>query len=204
MKYEEEITVEVSCSLETLKNILFDSNFKVVEEYDLNDIYMVEHNYINEDNNLELLKHCVLIRNIIEKDKETKLIIYKHKEYNTNGDIIKQGKVSCKIDSIEDAKRLLESINYKELIKINDHLIIVSNGIDELAIQLVNDKHIYIEIEDKCNSIDKEYLNTDEMKDVISKYNIPIVGTNYYVKKAEIELKEKIKYESKNMRKHKY
>ena len=193
MKYENEITVETVCSLQELNNLLAKLEFKVMEEYDVFDIYMLDKNYNNTENKLELLKHCILIRDIVGKDEETKKITYKYKEYNEKEEIVKQGKIDCEILDIEEAKNLFEALNYEELIRINDHIIVYSNNIDELAVQVVNNKHIYIEIEEKCNYINKKYNSLDEMKNVVSKYKIPIKEENYFVKKAEIELEEKTK-----------
>lgn len=193
MKYENEITVETVCSIQELNNLLEKLEFKVMEEYDVFDIYMLDKNYNNTENKLELLKHCILIRDIVGKDEETKKITYKYKEYNEKEEIVKQGKSDCEILDIEEAKNLFEALNYEELIKINDHIIVYSNKIDELAVQVVNNKHIYIEIEEKCNYINKKYNSLDEMKNVVSKYKIPIKEENYFVKKAEIELEEKTK-----------
>ena len=110
MKYENEITVEVNISLDDLIKILEENGFKLKEEYDLNDIYLINKN--NKDNNndyLSLLNNCVLIRHIIQKDKENKMLTYKHKEYNEKKEIIKQSKVTVKIDDIENSKLLFES-----------------------------------------------------------------------------------------------
>ena len=41
MNYENEITVEVDTNLENLINILEERGFKLKEEYDLNDIYLM-------------------------------------------------------------------------------------------------------------------------------------------------------------------
>ena len=193
MKYENEITVETVCGLQELNNLLEKLEFKAMEEYDVFDIYMLDKNYNNTENKLELLKHCILIRDIVGKDEETKKITYKYKEYNEKEEIVKQGKSDCEILDIEEAKNLFEALNYEELIRINDHIIVYSNNIDELAVQVVNNKHIYIEIEEKCNYINKKYNSLDEMKNVVSKYKIPIKEENYFVKKAEIELEEKTK-----------
>ena len=189
MKYEDEITVEVTTDLDSLIKLLKDNGFKLKEEYQLNDIYMINKND-KEVDPLSLLNKCVLIRNIIEVDKEKILLTYKYKEYNDKKEIVKQGKVSCTVDDIENSKLLFEKLNFEELIRINDHIYVFANDKDELAIQSVNDKHIYIEIENKCNYIDKVYDSIDEMKSVITKYSIPIKEDNYFVKKAEIELKE--------------
>jgi len=189
MNYEKEITVEIDTSLDKLINILEKNKFELKEEYDLNDIYMINNNDKEEDL-LNMLNKCVLIRNIIEEDKETKTLTYKYKEYNENKEIIKQGKINCIIDNIDNMKLLFEKLNFEELLRINDHMLVYANDTDELVIQNVNKKHIYIEIEDKCSYVNTVYNSIDEMKDVIKKYSIPIKGNNYFVKKAEIELKE--------------
>ena len=190
MKYEKEITVEIDVKLDELKSILKTLGFKIIEEYDLNDIYMINKNDRSYNNYSELLKRCILIRNVIEDEKNIKILTYEYKEYNNNKDIIKQGKINCYIDSIENAQKLFEALNFEKLITINDHMLVYSNGIDEFTVQDVNNKHIYLEIEDKCSHIGKCYKTIDEMKNIIKKYNIPIKEENYFVKKAEIELEE--------------
>lgn len=190
MKFEKEITVEVSCNIEELLKILKENDFELKEVYDVNDIYMIDKKYKNIEDKLELLKHAILIRDIIEENKETKQITYKYKEYDENGNIIKQGKTNCKINSIEEAVNLFNALGYEKLININDHLLVYANKDDEFVIECVNNKHIYIEIEDKCNYIDKCYKSDEEMKDVINKYNLPLKQNNYYAKKALDELNE--------------
>ena len=189
MNYENEITVEVDTSLEELVNLLESKGFKLKEIYDLNDIYLIPRDN-KDDNYLVMLGKCVLIRHIIEENKETKMLTYKCKEYNEKNEITKQGKVKVKIDDINNAKLLFESLNFKELIRINDHMLIYATDKDELAIQNVNDKHIYIEIEDKCHYADRFYNSIEEMKAVIIDNSIPIKSNNFFVKKAEIELQE--------------
>ena len=191
MNCENEITVEIPLKIEELKELFKNKNFKIMEEYDLNDIYMIHKNDIDKEY-LDMLRNYVLIRHIIENKKETKLITHKYKKYNDKNEIVKQSKINCSINSINDAKKLLEALEYKERIRINAHLIVYSNGKDEIAIQNVNNKHIYLEIEQKCNYIDKTYRDIEEMKQVIKKYNIPIKNENYFVNKAEIEMKEQI------------
>jgi len=189
MNYENEITVEVDTSLDELISILENNEFKLKEAYDLNDIYLINKND-KEGNYLSMLNKCVLIRDIIEENKETKMLTYKYKEYNENKEITKQGKVKVKIDDIDNSKLLFEKLGFEELIRINDHVLVYATDKDELVIQNVNDKHIYIEIEDKCNYADRSYNSIDEMKEVITNNSIPIKGNNFFVKKAEIELQE--------------
>ena len=189
MNYENEITVEIDTTLENLISILENRGFKLKKVYDLNDIYLI--NKLDKKcDYLSMLNNCVLIRHIIEENKETKMLTYKYKEYNENKEITKQGKVNVKIDDIDNSKLLFEKLNFEELIKIKDHMLVYATDKDELVIQNVNGKHIYIEIEDKCNYADRFYNSIDEMKAVIIDNTIPIKDNNFFVKKAEIELQE--------------
>lgn len=190
MKFEKEITVEVDCSIDELMKILEKNGFKIIEEYDLKDIYMIDKNYKFDGNYLDVLKRCILIRNIIEEDRNRKVLTYKYKEYNELEEIVKQGRVDCEIKSLDEAYSFLNTIGYKELISIDDHMIVCCNEKTELSIQLVNDKHIYIEMEEDSHHVGRVYTSVEEMIDDFNKYNIPIKGDNYFVKKALIELKE--------------
>lgn len=189
MDFEKEITVEVDCTLEELIRIIENKGFKLKETYDLKDIYLINKNEERSDY-LTMLSNCVLIRDIIEENKETKMLTYKYKKYNDKKEIIKQGKVNVKIDDIENSKLLFENLGFEELIRINDHMLVYATDKDEFVIQSVNNKHIYIEIEDKCNYANRFYDSVDEMKNVIIDNNIPIKNNNFFVKKAEIELQE--------------
>ena len=189
MIYENEITVEISCNEKELLNILKTNNFKMKEQYDLIDYYLIK-DYDSNIDEIELLKQCILIRHIIKENNEIKLITYKYKEINEKGEIINQGKINCKTESIDDAINIFEAIGYTKIMEIKDHITVYANNDTELSVQQVNNKHTYIEIEDKCHFINKTYSNIDEMKNEIKKYNIPIKDNNYFVKKAVIELKE--------------
>ena len=146
MKYENEITVEVDATLENLVGILKNKGFKLKEEYDLNDIYLI-HKDDTKRNYLSMLNKCVLIRSIIKENKVTKMLVYKNKEYNDNKEITKQGKLKVEIDDIDNSKLLFENLDFEELIRINDHMLVYATDKDELVIQNVNGKHIYIIID---------------------------------------------------------
>lgn len=198
MKYTNEITVELSLTKDKLSKLLKDNGFKLVEVYDVIDTYMINKDYINYLNPITILKNSIIIRNIITKTKDIKKIIYKYKEYNDKLEIIKQGKTECSIDDINEAINLFKKINYQEIINIKDHISVYTNGIDEINIEEVNNKHIYLEIEQECSNILKKYSSINEMKEVIKKYNIPIKTEDYFVKKAIIEFNEKnnLKYDN--------
>lgn len=60
--------MEIDVTLNELKELLKNKGFEVKEEYDLNGVYMINKNDKKDNNFLELLKKCVLVRNVIEKN----------------------------------------------------------------------------------------------------------------------------------------
>lgn len=188
MQLETEITVLVTVDYETLEKELKQNNFVKKEEYTVNDVYMIDNKIdISNMNNLDILKNCILVRNIEGFAKE---LLYKYKKYDDNGDILEQGKVRCPITNISKAIQFMKAINYKELFKINDKCIVYANSKSELVVQLVNDKYIFIEMENKCEFTDRVYNNIDELKEDICSYNLSIDKSNFFVKKAEMILNE--------------
>ena len=190
MKSEDEITVLVDTDLDSLNSILKDNGFQLILECDYNDIYMINKDYFSDSFD-DCMKHTVIIRNIIDKKRNDYFLTYKQKEYNSKREIVKQSSINVKIDSIDNIFSLLEQLGYQELIRINDHILVYSNNINEIAVQLVNNRHIYIEIEKECHDLNKVYKNIEEMKEVIIKYKIPFKNNDYYAKKAEVEYKER-------------
>lgn len=186
MKLENEITVLVNCSYDDLHKQLLSCGFKLKEKYQLNDIYMIDSNInIKNYSNLDLLKKCILVRDIVDINK---LLVYKYKKYAENGDIIEQGKVECPITDVDKAVKFMESINYKELFRIFDLCIVYANLDVELTVQLVNDEYIFIEMEQTGEYITKIYKDTLEMINALEKLNIDYNRSNYFVKKAELML----------------
>jgi hypothetical protein len=181
-----EITVLVTSDFNTLEKNLVKHKFKVTDQFELNDVYMIDKS-INLDklSNLEILSKCILVRDIPGVKKS---LLYKKKEYAPNGDIIKQSKTECNIDDINKAVSFMEAINYKVLFKTHAKCIAYCNNKSELLVQLVNDEYILIEHEDKPDYVDRTYSSIEEVKEDLLQYDLPIDKSNFFVKKAEIEL----------------
>ena len=164
MKKEKEITVRVNVSYEKLKEELKQNNFVKKEEYIVNDSYLINSLInITDMKSLDILKKCVLVRDIVGISKQ---LLYKYKKYDSNGDII------------------------EKLFDIHDKCIVFANDKTELVVQLVNDKYIFIEMESEPQYINRKYENVDELKDDICSYNLSIDKSNFFVKKAELILNE--------------
>ena len=188
MKYENEITVQVTCSYEELHNLLIKQGFKIIEKYKVIDEYLISKDYdLKNKNSLDILKECVIVRYIENTLKE---LLYKYKEYSNNGDIIKQAKVSCKVNDIKEASNFMKTIGYKELIHIQNNSVVYTNDKIEFAVQLVNDKYIFIELEERSEHVKTVFSNVEDMKKVIDSLNIPMIKNNYFAKKAVIVLEE--------------
>jgi len=191
MIVDNEITVLVTSNYEELHNKLLENNFIIKEEYELNDFYMINKGMdILNCNTLDILKSCILVRDIVGIKK---VLLYKYKKYDDKGDILEQGKVECPVYDIDKAIKFMEAINYKILFKIYDKCIVYANDRTELVVQLVNNKYIFIEMEQTCEYIDRKYSGIEELKEDINSYDIPFDRNNYFVKKAELILKEVIK-----------
>lgn len=60
---EKEICLKSNVSFEELKNIMFDIGFRVQEDFQMNDIYMINKNIdISLDNKDIIFKNSILIR----------------------------------------------------------------------------------------------------------------------------------------------
>lgn len=188
MKKEIEITVRVNVSYEKIEEELKQNNFIKKEEYIVNDSYLIN-NLINitDMKSLDILKKCVLVRDIVGILKQ---LLYKYKKYDSNGDIIEQGKIKCPVTDINKAMEFMNAIGYEKLFDIHDKCIVFANDKTELVVQLVNDKYIFIEMESEPQYINRKYENVDELKDDICSYNLSIDKSNFFVKKAELILNE--------------
>lgn len=188
MKKEIEITVRVNVSYEKLKDELKQNNFIKKEEYIVNDSYLINSLInITDMKSLDILKKCVLVRDIVGILKQ---LLYKYKKYDNNGNIIEQGKIKCPVTDINKAMEFMNAIGYEKLFDIHDKCIVFANDKTELVVQLVNDKYIFIEMESEPQYINRKYENVDELKDDICSYNLSIDKSNFFVKKAELILNE--------------
>lgn len=188
-----EITVKMNCSIKEMINILEDKGFEIIDKYSMDDIYYIPENInIHELSVTEILNSCILLRNIQQYESKQFInshnitkITYKNKNIASNGDIISQEKYDCEIKDLQQGKELLKAIKYKELMNIIEKTKVYQKEGLEISIKdIINGENlIEIELNEKFDSIDK-------LKQKINELNIPIDKSNFFVKKAEIELKK--------------
>jgi adenylate cyclase class IV len=188
-----EITVKINCSIKEMITILEDKGFEIIDKYSMDDIYYIPENInIHGLSVTEILNFCLLLRNIKQYEPKQFInshniikITYKNKNIASNGDIISQEKYDCEIKDLQQGKELLKAIKYKELMNIREDDIVYEKAGLEISIKDIEDGENLIEIE-----LNEKFDSIDKVKQKINEINIPIDKSNFFVKKAEIELKK--------------
>ena len=117
-----EITVRVKGDLNDFYKNIEEKGFKVEDKFKMDDTFFIPENLDLENMSArEILTKAVLVR-IVERGngRIVKNITYKRKVFDEQGNILSQSKVECDVLDIEDAKRLLTAIGYKEIMRIKE------------------------------------------------------------------------------------
>ena len=202
-KESNEITIKIKCELKEFYKIIEEKGFKIINRFSMDDTYFIpEETDIDKLSIRDILAKAVLVRDIIGKtsNKRTKLITFKIKNFDEAGNILNQESINCNILEIEDAKKLLKVIGYKEIMNIKENDVVYEKDGFQLAVKDIKDGDNLIEIETEEND---EIDTIEKLIQKVNKMGIPVYTDDYFVKKAEIEL-EKIlrKKTNKNIEKY--
>lgn len=202
-KESNEITLKIKCELNEFYKIIEEKGFKIIDEFSMDDTYFVPKEVdLDKTDIRDTLSKALLVRDIIGKmsNKRTKLITFKIKNFDEAGNILNQESINCNILEIEDAKKLLKVIGYKEIMNIKENDVVYEKDGFQLAVKNIKDGDNLIEIETEEND---EIDTIEKLIQKVNKMGIPVYTDDYFVKKAEIEL-EKIlrKKTNKNIEKY--
>ena len=193
LKENNEITVKIRIELDKFYDLLENKGYSISYKFSMNDTYFIPKDLeIDTMASREILSKAILVRDIINetKNKRDKKITFKKKQIDKEGNILSQEAINCDIIELEDAKKLLNEIGYKEIMNIKEDDIVYEKDGFQLAIKDIKNGDNLIEIETEEN----EELNTiEKIKQKILQEEIPIYTDNYFVKKAEIELDKILK-----------
>lgn len=190
LKESNEITVKITCPLEELYRILEGKGFKIIDKFTMDDKYMILKNTnLKEENSREILSKAILIRDIIGymEKRKTKKITFKNKQFDSQGNILSQNSINCDVTNIEDAIRIFQAIGYYQVMEIIEDDIVYEKDGFQLAIKDIKNGAKLIEVE-----TDEIYDTIDKLKMKLKESQIPIDESDYFVKKAELEL-DKVK-----------
>lgn len=188
-----EITVRIKEDLKEFYETIEKKGFEVTDKFKLDDTFFVPQNLDLENmSTREIIANSIMVRVVERQDgKLVKKITQKRKVFDEAGNILSQSKVECEVLNEEDAKKLLSTIGYKELMRIKESDIVFSkNGFSFSVKDIENGEKL---IESEAEPDIKELNTLDKIKVMFDKYEIPIYKDNYFVKKAEIELDKILK-----------
>lgn len=188
-----EITVRVKGDLNEFYKNIEEKGFEVTDRFKLDDTFLVPESLdLKNMTSRDILANAIIVR-IVEREngRLVKNITYKKKSFDEKGNILSQSKVECDVLDVEDAKKLLTAIGYKEIMRIKEcDITFEKDGFRFSVKDIENGEKL---IESEANP-DIEKIDTlDKIKVMFDKYEIPIYKDNYFVKKAELELNKILK-----------
>ena len=187
-----EITVKLNTRVQEFCKILEDKKFSIFKKYILDDTYFVPNSLELEGMTCrEILKKAILIRVITDSNTKEKVIKFtiKDKQITAEGQILSQSKIDCEILNAEDGRKFLEKLGYYEILHIKENDIVYKKDNLEIAIKDIENGDNLLEIE--TTEGDFELDTIDKIIKKLDSLDLPVDTSNYFVKKAEIELNKK-------------
>ena len=185
-----EITVRLKCNIKEMCNLLENKNFIVTDEYCLNDTYFIPKELDLENiTHREIISKAIILREITETMSNQQIVklVFKTKQIDINGDILSQKKYECEILNVKDGETFINSIGYKKLMTIKEYDKSYERDDFKITIKDVENGEKLIEIETVEDN--KELDTIEKIKDKVNQLELPLDTNDYFVKKAEIVLK---------------
>lgn len=185
-----EITVRLKCNIKEMCNLLENKNFIVTDEYCLNDTYFIPKELDLENiTHREIISKAIILREITETMSNQKIVklVFKTKQIDINGDILSQKKYECEILNVKDGETFINSIGYKKLMTIKEYDKSYERDDFKITIKDIENGEKLIEIETVEDN--KELDTIEKIKDKVNQLELPLDTNDYFVKKAEIALK---------------
>ena len=188
-----EITVKVETSLNELLNYLTSNNFRFHQSFRCIDIFMVKKEDLNNLNSYEDLNKCLILRELLLKEKVLRQLVKKEKIFDRKGRIIKSKQDTIDIHNVPLKKSELEKEGYVELMRMDDYCYTFSKNNHEFIIEYVAPIGTFIEFEDRnFYSNLKNGETIEELISLFDTFKIKYDRNDYFVKKAWLLLnKEK-------------
>ena len=185
-----EITVRLKCNIKEMCNLLENKNFIVTDEYCLNDTYFIPKELDLENiTHREIISKAIILREITETMSNQQIVklVFKTKQIDINGDILSQKKYECEILNVKDGETFINSIGYKKLMTIKEYDKSYERDDFKITIKDIENGEKLIEIETVEDN--KELDTIEKIKYKVKQLELPIDTNDYFVKKAEIVLK---------------
>lgn len=194
---ETEITVQVLEDFMTTCNKLENLGFEKTGKYRLNDWYFSKYSD-KELNNFgygTAISSSVLVREIIGKEHK-KVLCYKAKILDEEGNVVSEEKIQTEIDDIEKTILLLNLAGLNLWEEVKDKTITYKKDNIELCLQNIEDLGVFIELEELS---EMKSLTPDEkfarLKRIVKSFGLKL-GKDFSCKKVYMKFKKRLKEQS--------
>ena len=190
-KNSNEITVKIKGDINEFYSDIKNKGFKNIDHFNLDDTYFIPKDLKLENmTTREILSKAVLIRQVTYDYKVVKLITFKKKEFDDKGNILNQQNIECNILDLNEAKKLLDAMGYKEIMRIVENDLVFRKDDVQFAVKdIVNgDKLIEMEL-----GFNESFDTLKQIEEKLKELDLPVYTDNFFVKKAEIELDKMLK-----------
>lgn len=189
MKENNEVTLKIKGNYDEFVSNLKEKGYKDVEHFILYDIFMVPESLnIEKMTTREIISKAIIIRKVddIGKNEIRRDMSYKMKQFNDKGEILEQKSIRLKVSDCQDAEKFMKVIGYKTIMNIieedygyeKDGFVITTKDVKD------GDKMIEAETD-----VHNEKLDTiEKLKAKLIDEDMELDFTEYFVKKAEVEL----------------
>lgn len=185
-KNSNEITVKIKCDINVFYDTIEKRGFKNIDHFNLDDTFFISNDLdIDSMTTREILSKAVLVRKVTYDYKVVKLITFKKKKFDEKGNILDQQNIECNILEIDEAKRLLNAMGYKELMCIVENDLVFKKDNVQFAVKDIVDGDKLLEMEMGFN---ESFSTLSQIEEKMKELDIPVYTDNFFVKKAEIEL----------------
>lgn len=188
LNMKNEITVIIKSDRDTLDNDLKHKGFKQVDQFVLDDIYLIpKSTNVHQLKFQDILKRCLILR----KNNDSYKIVYKQKEYDDKGNILDQKDYDFKVYDKDSVIKAFEAINYVVFIHVYDECKVYDNKEFSLISQWVNHEYLMIEMENMSYHHNYEFKTVDEMVKKFKTLDLDYDDANYFVSKAQLIYEKK-------------
>ena len=175
-----EITVEVTTTRKKLFDILEKNGFFFKERLFITDYYYTHINISKVKTDFQTLsKNSVLVRNVVLErryfsSEGITMLVYKKKDFNDEGQVQSEQKISCEIDSAPKVKRMFSAMGLKNWCTKKIVGYVYKKGSIEFLVQEIEGVGLFIEVEQPGEAKDQQRPKVNAMKKLIQDLKIPI------------------------------
>ena len=180
-----EITVKVDYTLNELLDYLTTNKFRFHQSFRCIDIFMIKKEDKDNLNSYKDMNKCLIIRELLLKEKVIRQVLKKEKQFDIEGRIVKNVQTEIMINNIPSKRKELEQQGYVELMRMDDYCYTFSKNNHEFIIEYVAPIGTFIEFEDRnfySNLRNGESI--EELIELFDTFRIKYDKSDYFIKKS--------------------